>query len=117
PELPPDWDELPEKVSLLELNEVILKGCQADLRIRYQSAREMHADLAVLQSGKSVKRLHAVERRLALLTRMGVLMAVFGVIASAILYETNRQRRIATRSLVRLHVANGSRLMNEGDLL
>jgi len=82
PELPPDWDELAQKESLLELNEVILKACQAHLRFRYQSAREMHADLALLQTGKSVKRLHALERRLALVTKLGVTFGALMVIAA-----------------------------------
>src|SRR5262249_26107727 len=83
---------------------------------RYQSAEEMQADLLLLQGGKSVKRLRVVERRLAILTRVGVLTALLAVIASGIFYETNRQRRIATRNLVRLHTAHGTRLMDEGDL-
>ena len=96
PELPPDWDELAEKESLLELNEVILKACQADLRFRYQSAREMHADLALLQTGKSVKRLHALERRLALVTKLGVTFGALMVIAAgAYLFQRWQTRQVA----------------------
>ncbi|PYI81024.1 MAG: hypothetical protein DME26_20595, partial [Verrucomicrobia bacterium] len=116
PEPPTLLEEFPDRAQLLELNEVILKACESDLHKRYRSAEEMYGDLVLLQGGKSVKRLRVVERRLAVLTRVGVLTAFFAVIASGIFYETNRQRRIATRNLVRLHVANGTRLVNEGDL-
>src|SRR5262249_17897536 len=67
-------------------------------------------------SGRSVKRLRRVERRLAILTRAGVLLALLALVASGILYETNRARRAATRLLVREYVANGTSKMNEGDL-
>ncbi len=92
--MPPDWDALAEKESILELNEVILKACQADLRIRYRSAREMHADLALLQSGKSVKRLRVVERRLTIATRLGLVTAGLLVIAAtAYLFAIAQARR------------------------
>ena len=101
---------------LLELNEVTLKACEDNVRRRYQSADEMHADLLLLQGGRSVKRLHMAERRLALATRAGLLLAVLALAILAVLYEVNRERRAATRSVVRLHVASGTRSMNEGDL-
>ena len=108
--------DFPERERFLELNEVIIEACAADLRARYGSAEEMNSELALLLSGKSVKRLHQVERRLAILTRVGILIGLAAVVAAGIFYETNRAKRAATRSLVRLHVANGTRLMNEGDL-
>src|SRR5262249_6428448 len=95
---------------------IIVKACENDLRVRYQSAAEMREDLLLLQGGKSVKRLRLVERRLVQLTRLGALVVALGVVVAGILYETNRERRIATRGLVRLHVAIGVRLMNDGDL-
>ena len=116
PEPPTLVADFPERERFLELNEVIIEACAADLRARYGSAEEMHSELALLLSGKSVKRLHQVERRLAILTRVGILIGLAAVVAAGIFYETNRAKRAATRSLVRLHVANGTRLMNEGDL-
>jgi len=117
PEPPTVFVEMPEQKGLSELNEVILKACENDPTMRYQSAEAMREDLLLLESGRSVKRLRLVERRLAILTRVGVLMTLLALIASGILYQTNRQKRAATRNLVRLHVANGIRLMNDGDLL
>src|SRR2546422_5694330 len=64
-------DDLAEDDAMLELNAVILKTCKNDLRERYQTAAELQGDLALLQSGRSVKRLQVVERRLALATKLG----------------------------------------------
>ena len=49
---------------LLELNAVILKACATDRRERYQSAHEIETDLALIESGKSVRRLRAFRTRL-----------------------------------------------------
>jgi WD40 repeat protein len=116
PEPPTGLVDMPDAKESSELNEVILKACESDTRKRYASAEAMRQDLLLLQSGRSVKRLHLVERRLAILTRVGVVLTLLALAGAGILYETNRARRAATDSLVRLHVANGTRLMNEGDL-
>ena len=71
PELPTLVREMPDRQKLLEFNEVVLKACQNDVQKRYASAEAMHADLALLQSGNSIKHLRIVEGRLALLTRFG----------------------------------------------
>jgi WD40 repeat protein len=68
PALPDSWSQAGEK--WLELNEVLLKACDASVTQRYRSADEMHSDLEVLRGGKSVKRLRLLERRLALMTRL-----------------------------------------------
>ena len=56
PQLPPDLQSHPDYAALLELNEVILKACETDPRLRYVSATALHEDLELLQRGKSVKR-------------------------------------------------------------
>src|SRR5207253_2360167 len=75
PTLPVDLANLDASKNLLELNAVFVKACANNLRDRYQSAEEMHADLALLRSGKSVKRLRLVERRLVQATRAGLIAA------------------------------------------
>ena len=47
---------------MFEMNEIILKACMQDAKARYQTCDEMHADLALLSQGKSVrqKRIAAV---------------------------------------------------------
>lgn len=116
PEPLADFAGQPDHARWLEFNAVIHKACRAEVRERYQSAEKMHADLEMLCAGQSVKRLHLVERRLALLTRIGGPVALLAIIAAGVFYQTNRARRIATQNLVRLHVATGTRQMNEGDL-
>jgi serine/threonine protein kinase len=59
PELPTRVNELPDRAALGEFNEVLLRACAPQVKQRYESAAEMHADLALLQSGKSVARMRA----------------------------------------------------------
>lgn len=114
---------------LLELNAVILKACAPDPRERYATAEDMNADLALLQSGRSVRRKHAVEQRLKLATRVGAVAAVLALAALGAWLWQARQTREARRlseenrtlagrsrdQLVQLQVANGVRQMNEGN--
>ncbi len=145
PELPTNLIEQPpaERAQLAELNEIIVRACHTDLKQRYQTAAELHADLALLKSGKSVSRMRAVERRLKFVARAGaVVTAVAVMTALAFFYQqiqTREARRLANENqtlaeaksqlaadksklaeenreqLVRLHVANGVRLVDEGD--
>jgi WD40 repeat protein len=72
PKLPEDLEHLPDKRALLELNEVTAKACDPVLARRYASAEAMHDDLLLLQAGKSVRRLHLVERRFQLVAKYGI---------------------------------------------
>ena len=54
----------PHSTGLLELNEILLKACARDVRERYQSAEEMHADLEVLHRGESVRAQRSTRRRI-----------------------------------------------------
>ena len=76
PELPTLMGDGDDRTELLELNEVVLKACENDVNKRYRTTEEMHADLVLMQSGKSLKHFRTVERRLALLIRWGVAAAV-----------------------------------------
>ena len=75
PLLPADFTELPDRQARLEFNAVVVRACQGDLKKRYQSAREVHTDLALLQSGGSVRRRQLVRKRLVLGTRLGLVLA------------------------------------------
>ncbi len=116
PEPPTNLAELGEQDGLLELNEVIFKACAPDARKRYQSAEEMHHDLVLVRSGKSVKRLHSMERRLALATKIGFGIALLALLAGGAYFQASRAEKRATQRLVRLNVANAVRLMDDGDL-
>ncbi len=86
--------ELDDQSHLLELNAVIHKACRPEARDRYQTAEAMHADLALLQSGQSVRRLRTIERRLALLTRAGLVVSGLLVVAAvAYLFAVSQARR------------------------
>jgi len=136
PDLPTRIVAMPERESLLEVNAIIAKACRAEPHQRYQSAREMHAELVLLQTGKSVRRLRGLERRLRRITRIGIAAAVVGgILAVAFAFqrrqtglaqefaETNRKlaeesRRHAAESarhVLRIQGANGTRLMEQGD--
>src|SRR5688572_4923034 len=90
PELPTFLGDAGEKEGLLELNLVFLKACQNDPHKRYRTAQEMSADLAILRSGKSLKRARAVERRLMNVTRAFAVTAAAGLLIAAGYYAWNR---------------------------
>ena len=143
PELPTGISELPDRAALAEFNEVILRACAPDVKQRYESAAEMHADLALLQSGKSVSRMRAVERRLKFVARAGAAVTGLALLAGGAFFyqqvQTREARRLASENqalaaaktqlaedksklaeenrerLVRLDIANGVRLMDAGD--
>jgi WD40 repeat protein/serine/threonine protein kinase len=145
PELPTNLIEAPsaERAAMAELNEVIVKACHADSKQRYQTAAEMHADLALLQSGKSVSQMRTIERRLRFLQRAGAAAAALAaVIAVGWLWQAHETRIVRDLAneksrlldekttlareksaiaeenrerIVRLDVANGVRLMDQDD--
>ena len=71
PAIPDEWLELSHEANELEFHELLLKSCEGRVEKRYQKAEELLADLALLQSGKSVRRLRSLERRLAIVTKVG----------------------------------------------
>ncbi len=72
PEPPEDWGRGESGRAWWEFFEVVCKACEPDWKRRYHSAKEMRADLALLQSGKSVRHMHLLERRLAGARRVGL---------------------------------------------
>lgn len=63
PMLPTAVVDEPTHAQLGELNEVFLKACAPDPRSRYLNAEELHADLALLHRGQSVRRQRRTVRR------------------------------------------------------
>jgi WD40 repeat protein len=98
PELPTQWREFVDQEGLLEFNAVLLRACASDGRQRYQTAHAMHADLALLQAGKSVRRLRSVERRLAIITRIGLATGLATLVAIAAYFGAVKQARRAQRA-------------------
>jgi WD40 repeat protein len=97
PELPTGFTPDTERPALLELNEVLLKACQNEPGRRYRAATELHADLLLLQAGRSVRHLRRVERRVAILTRVGVGLGVAAFLAAAAYLVQARQARLLGR--------------------
>ncbi|MGA2557097.1 MAG: protein kinase [Verrucomicrobiota bacterium] len=97
PELPANLDAWPDREGLLELNAAIAKACREDPGQRYPSAQAMHKELLLLQSGKSLARLHAAQRSLAKVKRVAVAAsAVVLVLAAGLSLATTgwRQARL-----------------------
>jgi WD40 repeat protein/serine/threonine protein kinase len=132
-----------ESIALMELNAILLRACAPDPKARYSSAEEMHADIALLHSGGSVKRRHQFERRLRVTQRVGAIAAIIAAIAGAAWFWQHRQTETMTRlasektvlanektslaksleivaqenrqRLIRLNIANGIRMLDEND--
>jgi len=106
-----DFPELPETVggsgvgSLLELNAVILKACQSEVRRRYGTAEALRQDLLLLQSGRSVTWTQALERRLRRL--MQALVVGIMVILVAVLAGVFFQRQAASEAALRARAEDG----------
>jgi hypothetical protein len=64
--------DLPDKATLLRLNEVLLRACDTNCRKRYASAEEMHEDLVRLRDGQPLG--EHVRRRRPLFASIGVLV-------------------------------------------
>ena len=95
PEPPTSLGELPEREDLLELNTVIHKACARNVRDRYPSAKAMHSDLLLLKTGRSVRRTHHLERRLAVMRRIAILAAAVMVFGAVPYYLAIQEARVA----------------------
>ncbi len=121
PKVPPEWfaeDAAPE---LLEFHAVVLKACEGSKERRYQNAEEMQADLALLQSGQSVRRLRVLEERVQRWRYVGWAAAISVMVAVGIALAANWRAKVAAeneaketqikehaqRSLLRAEAAEG----------
>lgn len=116
PEMPTFIDTLPEQARLFEFNEVLLKACEQDVTQRYQTAARMHEDLLLLKAGKSVRRAHLLERRVAMLTKFtAVGIALTALVVAGYVYQ-QRQTHKANRLAAELQITQGIHVMDQGDL-
>jgi serine/threonine protein kinase/Tfp pilus assembly protein PilF len=90
PKLPEDLREWPDAAQVFELNEVILKACAQDAKERYQTCGELHADLALLEQGESVKKKRTRQQRWAVAKKVGLGLIIL-VLLAAILPLLSRQ--------------------------
>jgi WD40 repeat protein len=98
PDVPPEWLASTGGDDALELHEVILKACESQRERRYQSTEEIQADLALLQSGQSVRRGRALERRYARLRLSGIVGTTLLVCALVAAFFANYRARLAAES-------------------
>jgi serine/threonine protein kinase len=99
PKLPADLSESAERERLLELNAVILKACHSDVHQRYQSTKEMHAEIDLLLMGKSVKSKRMLHRQWELAKRVivaGVLLIVIPVSVVLFWREFRKERPLSS---------------------
>ena len=94
PDLPGDWLEADASNDALEFHEISLRAGEGDAARRYQTAAELQADLALLQSGQSLRRVRQMERRLGRARRIAVMAAVVGVVAGVALLLAGYRARI-----------------------
>ncbi len=106
PELPTLLRELPDREGLMELNAVVAKACRHDPKDRYATAAAMRAELELLQSGKSLARLHRTEKRLRFVQRAGaVVTALAAVIALGWLWQARQTDKVTTLATENLALA------------
>ena len=101
PDVPPEWFTNPEGDQALELHEVILKACEGQRERRYPDAHALQADLALLQSGQSVRQARALERRYARLQLCGIVGTTLLILALAVAFFANYRARLAGESRAR----------------
>lgn len=118
PELPTFFDGHPDQQGFLELNEIILKACHQDLRHRYPTARQLHADLTAVENGESVIRLRELELKLSRLKRLARigLMALFviGLLGFVVLRELRSRDQEQQRNIGTL-TSGSARALKDGD--
>ena len=91
PLLPREWREAYDFDQRVELNEIVLRACEGQRERRYATAREMLADVVLVASGRSVKKLRGMEGRLRLLKWTGASAATVAVAALGISWMGRRQ--------------------------
>ncbi len=115
PSLPLGDDAKNPPGDLLELNAIISRECATEVKERYASAAEMQADLVLLQSGRSVRGLHAFESRLRAAKRAGFIAATVAVAALGAQALTSWKARVESGSRARTEAAPGRVAVAEQD--
>ena len=80
------------------LNAVIIKACALAPGDGYHSAEEMHLDLALLHSGRSVKRKRALENQLAFIRRVAAMGGLAALLAAGAYFYQQHQTRLAEQA-------------------
>jgi WD40 repeat protein len=119
PALPAGLSEFPDAEQFLELNECLIRACRLNPEHRYTSAREMYEDLALLASGKSLRRLRVLERRWDSAKKSAAIATAIFAIGAMIVWPILRERKHAAEIRERqigVRSANGIIKLDQGDL-
>jgi WD40 repeat protein len=119
PALPAALPEFADAEQFLELNECLIRACRLNPDQRYSSAREMFEDLALLASGKSLRRLRVLERRWQSAKRNTAITAAVLAAGAMIIWPLLRERQHADELRERqigVRSANGIIKLDQGDL-
>src|SRR5205814_9519550 len=76
PEIDSQLSQRPDRDQLLQLNNVLVRACANDPKKRYESAAEMHRDLAALERGERPEKFRA---RILVVTVLVLAIAVAGI--------------------------------------
>jgi tetratricopeptide (TPR) repeat protein len=101
PEPPTMLGDFPDHGQVLELGEIVKRACAQRVQERYPNAQAMHADLLLMKLGKSVRRTHVLERRLARATRASVVAGMVALLALGAYLVAKRQVRQARETSAR----------------
>ena len=100
PALPPEWVQQSDQ-GAFEFFEVVLRCCEPDAARRYQTADQLLADLALLQSGQSVRQVRQLRGRISLLRKTAVGALILGALAFGVAWwqgrEADEQRNLVAR--------------------
>ena len=99
---PAEWFTSPAGDQALELHEVILKACEGQRERRYQNADALQADLALLQSGQSVRHVRALwSAGTPACELCGIVGTTLLVLALVVAFFANYRARLAGESRAR----------------
>ena len=114
PRLPEDLRKLPDRIAIVELNEVVLVACDPIAEKRYRDAAGMMEDLLALQAGSSLRQRKSRGR---FARYAGVVALALGAVCAASWWWARpAPREMAVPSEARLLVAKAWDQMNKTDV-
>ena len=114
PNLPPGFHELPDYTTLIELNQILLKACETNPKLRYKSAKEMHGHLLRVRRGESIRQIRWMEKALPRACRVAAIVFVLALLGIVIQQQIkNNEQPSSSPDRIR----PGTMLMREGQYL
>jgi tetratricopeptide (TPR) repeat protein len=84
PKLPEDLRAWPDRASIVEFNEIVLRACASNAERRYRTCDEMHGELTLLAHGKSVKYVRTMRQCWVWFRKAGIAVSVLAAAATLI---------------------------------